>query len=86
MREFGDVYEKQWFYDNKTIGFDVQDLRIGGAERRLSAARRRLLDYVLGKIELIEELECEILPVEDVNAGQPISLNFMEKILTQNVI
>lgn len=86
MREFGDVYEKQWFYDNKTIGFDVQDLRIGGAERRLSAARRRLLDYALGKIELIEELECEILPVEDVNAGQPISLNFMEKMFTQNVI
>lgn len=59
---FAKAFEKQWFYENKTSGFDVQDLRIGGLIRRLSSCKRRLLDYVDGKIERIEELEGDILP------------------------
>ena len=59
---FGKAFEKQWFLENKTSGFDVQDLRIGGLIRRLSACKKRLLDYADGKIDRIEELECDILP------------------------
>ncbi len=59
---FGKAFEKQWFYENKTSGFDVQDLRIGGLIRRLSACKRRLLNYADGKIDRIEELEGDVLP------------------------
>ena len=59
---FGKALEKQWFCENKTSGFDVQDLRIGGLIRRLQACKRRLLDYADGKIECIEELEGDLLP------------------------
>ena len=59
---FHKAYEKQWFAENKTNGFDVQDLRLGGLLQRTKSCRKRLLDYVSGKIDRIEELECEILP------------------------
>ena len=59
---FGKAFEKQWFCENKTSGFDVQDLRIGGLVRRLTACKKRLLDYTDGKIDRIEELEGDILP------------------------
>ena len=57
------AFEKQWMTDNKPHGFDVQDLRLGGLLRRTDACRRRLLDYVNGKIDRIEELEEALLPV-----------------------
>lgn len=59
---FAKAFEKQWFMDNKPQGFDVQDLRIGGLLRRTDACRRRILDFVSGKIDRIEELEEKLLP------------------------
>ena len=59
---FARAFEKQWFMDNKPQGFDVQDLRIGGILRRNDACRRRILDYVNGKLDRIDELEEKLLP------------------------
>jgi len=56
------AFEKQWFADNKPHGFDVQDHRLGALIRRTDACRRRILDYVSGRIERIEELEEKLLP------------------------
>jgi hypothetical protein len=86
MREFGDVYEAQWFRDNKPHGFDVQDLRIGGATRRLESARRRLRDYALGRIDTIPELMEEILPYPNAREGKPTYQMQAEKIFTANVM
>jgi hypothetical protein len=62
---FARAFEKQWFTENKTCGFDVQDIRLGGLLRRIDACRRRLLAYVKGEIDRIEELECELLALGD---------------------
>ena len=62
IKIFAKAFEKQWFLDNKPQGFDVQDLRIGGLLRRNDACRRRILDYVSGKIDRIDELEEKLLP------------------------
>ncbi len=67
IRIFGKAFEKQWFMDNKPHGFDVQDHRIGALVYRTEACRRRLLDYVSGKIERIEELEEKLLPFRREN-------------------
>ena len=84
---FGRAFEKQWFCENKTCGFDVQDIRIGGLVRRLDACRRRLLDYAKGNIDRIEELEGELIPV---NPGQPvgesISFNSYSRTATANIL
>ena len=62
---FAKAFEKQWFMDNKPHGFDVQDHRIGGLLRRADACRRRILDYVSGKIDRIDELDEKLLPYGD---------------------
>jgi hypothetical protein len=59
---FAKAFEKQWFADNKPHGFDVQDHRLGALIRRTDACRRRILDYVNGKIDRIEELDENLLP------------------------
>lgn len=62
IRRYALAFEKQWFTDNKPHGFDVQDHHLGALLQRTDACRRRLLAYVSGKLDRIEELECEILP------------------------
>ncbi len=64
IKAYSRAFEEQWFYENKPCGFDVQDLRIGGIIQRTSACRRRLLNYVNGKIDSIPELEEDLLPYE----------------------
>ena len=63
------AFEKQWVNENKTFGFEVQHARLGGLSLRTDACRRRLLDYVNGKIDKIEELEAELLPIGRGNPG-----------------
>ena len=62
IKAYALAFEKQWFYENHPGGFDVQDIRLGAVIRRTSACRRRILDYVNGKLDSIPELEEELLP------------------------
>ena len=48
--------------ENKPHGFDVQHMRLGTLLYRTDACRRRILDYVNGKLERIEELDEALLP------------------------
>ena len=84
IRIYGRAFERQWFFDNKPHGFDVQDHRIGALLYRTEACRRRLLDYVNGKISRIDELEEKLLPYR--NAGESTSLNRAPIYSTVNLI
>ena len=84
IRVYARAFEKQWFYDNKPHGFDVQDHRIGALLYRTDACRRRILDYVNGKIVRIEELEEALLPYGE--AGQSMSLNKASLFATTNIV
>ena len=57
IHAFKDAVETQWFTENKPFGFEVQDIRLGGAEARAQSAARRVLDYVEGRVESLPELE-----------------------------
>lgn len=78
------AFEKQWFTDNKPHGFDVQDHRLGALLRRTDACRRRILDYVNGKIDRIEELDEALLPYG--NEKQSITKNNVVTLSTPNII
>ena len=58
---FYEAFCKLWFTENKAQGFEVQDLRLGGLKQRLAHCRKRLTEYMEGKIENIPELEEELL-------------------------
>ena len=62
IKIFAKAFEKQWHLDNKPNGFDVQEHRIGALLYRTDSCRRRILDYVSGKLDRIEELEEKLLP------------------------
>ena len=68
MKKFSLAFEKQWYKENKPQGFDVQDHRIGGMIHRIDACRRRILDYVAGRVESIPEYDEELLPLYDNKA------------------
>jgi hypothetical protein len=61
--DFLPAFRKQWYTENKTYGFDCQEIRVGGVIARVDSCKHRLLDYCAGKIDKIEELEEELLPL-----------------------
>ena len=61
LRAFIATFEKQWMRENKPFGFEVQHQRLGGQLLRIAACKKRLLDYVNGRLDSIPELDEEIL-------------------------
>ncbi len=58
LEGFIEAFERQWLRENKPFGLEVQHQRLGGVLLRVGACRRRLLDYLEGRIDSIPEL-CE---------------------------
>lgn len=57
-----ELREDLWMTDAKPFGYELIDLRMGGVITRLESSRRRLLKYVEGRIDKLEELETERIP------------------------
>jgi hypothetical protein len=83
IKAYARALEEQWFYENKPCGFDVQDVRLGAIIQRTASCRRRLIDYVNGKIDSIPELEEELLPYRGF-ANRSIYCNEAKYYLTTN--
>ncbi len=81
---FGKALEKQWYIENKPMGLEVQEHRIGGMIRRLQSVRRRLLAYCDGKVDRIDELDYELLPFED-NKNKHIIEKFTQLVTVNNM-
>lgn len=79
MREFLRLFRALWMSEKKPHGFDVQDIRIGGAVTRIESAVERINEYLDGKIEKIDELE-ETLLVDNS------AWNSWERAATPNVL
>ena len=65
VRRFYEVYRRQWMSVNKSYGFEIQDVRLGGLMCRIENCKHRLLQYANGEIARIEELEEQVLPIGD---------------------
>ena len=59
---FYEAFMTQWHTDNKSFGFDVQCIRIGGVKQRLCYVQDQLIAYANGEIKEIAELEEAPLP------------------------
>lgn len=64
-KELRGCHKRQWMEVYKPFGFEVLGFRYGGVISRVEDARERILDYVEGKIDIIEELEEEIMYNEE---------------------
>lgn len=65
VKEFHYSYSKQWLKENKVFGLDTIDIRLGGLIKRIERACERLDQFVVGDIDVIEELEETLLPHND---------------------
>lgn len=84
---FYDAYEKQWMWENKPHGFDVQDIRLGGLITRIRHCRRRLEQYMNGETDRIEELEEPILDIRcRENTRELLAYNNWEGSVTSNIL
>lgn len=57
VKELHNAVYNQWVKDNRILGYEVQDIRIGALETRISFAISKLESWLNGDIEKIEELE-----------------------------
>ena len=65
LEQFYRVYRTQWHTVNKSYGFEIQDIRLGGLMRRIQNCKEILLAYADGKFARIDELEEKLLPMND---------------------
>ena len=56
--------------EKKSFGYELIDLRMGGVITRLDSTRRRLHNYVEGKISRLEELETERIPQSKITGRE----------------
>ena len=85
LRTFYDSYERFWLMEKKPHGFDVQVERMGGLVNRVDLCRRRIVDYVDGKVPNIPELEEELREPLCYAGLKGISLQLHNLIYTVNV-
>ncbi|MBQ7290257.1 MAG: beta-N-acetylhexosaminidase [Clostridia bacterium] len=78
--KFHAALRTQWYAVNKTYGFEVQDIRLGGLIQRLKSCRERLISYANGEIGEIAELCEEVLPFTDGNVPE------WQRIASANII
>lgn len=89
LEEFWEAFRAQWDTDNKPFGFEVQDIRIGGVEKRLKHAALRIESYLNGSLDSLPELEEERLPViSSYDGGEEVGLcyNFWGAAATNSVL
>lgn len=63
VKAFHRAYRNYWTSYNKRFGFELFDSRLGGVVARLEYVKKLLADYADGKIDVIEELDEERLPI-----------------------
>ena len=85
IKKLHSVFSYQWHKENKPHGFDIQDIRLHGVAGRIESLRKRLLDYVNGKVSVLEELEEDIITLGKV-AGVPIRSNEFKHYISPNVV
>lgn len=62
VEDFYHTFEQQWNLENKSFGFEVQCVRIGGIKQRLGYTKDILERYLANEVTQIDELEAEYLP------------------------
>lgn len=89
LKIFYRAYRTQWYMDNKSFGFDVQDVRLGGLMNRVQSCMERLQELYDGRIREIPELEEQPLDLcgnRENFQHSPCNYNSWEGMVTTNVL
>lgn len=64
FEQFFETFRAQWYTENKTFGFEVEDLRLGGLRSRFLTMMRRIDEYLDGRLDELPELAEERLRLD----------------------
>ena len=67
---FIEAFRNQWYRENRTFGFSVEELRLGGLRERLISTASRVQGYLDGEYAKIEELEQPLLSFDGKSEEQ----------------
>ncbi len=81
---FYKAFSKQWHQENKGLGFEIQNIRFGGARRNLEYARRQLSLWSEKRIAKIDALEIDRLPFDPANKDLYNAFFHWEDIVSKN--
>ena len=82
LKTFYHSFYNVWHTENKPFGWEVQDIRLGGLERRIKTCKSVLERYLKGELSRIDELDADVLPTGKVD----ILENRFDFIVTRNVL
>ena len=89
LGELYEAFREQWDRENKSCGFEVQDIRLGGLRQRLRHCRESLERYLAGELEAVEELAAPQLDVSGKGADfakRRMLFNSWQETVTANVL
>jgi len=88
IEQFEQEFWYQWQRENKSFGFEIQLIRLGGVKERLIYTKEVILMWLEGGIDQIEELEEERLPYAYSNetSGDKVNYNLWNTIVSPGVI
>jgi hypothetical protein len=91
IRKLDSFYEsffRQWHKENKSFGFEVQVIRLGGLKARMEYVQKRIDQYLRGEILKIEELEIPRKPFSyfETTDYNKLIYNLWSVIVTPSVI
>lgn len=76
IRAFYGVFRAQWMKENKSFGFEINDIRIGGLMHRLSHVKEVIEAYVAGSTDIIPELDENIYPIDKNTSPNGVSTSY----------
>lgn len=85
-KAFYRAFSKQWHRENKGIGFEIQNIRLGGARRNLEYAKEQLTLWCERRIEKIDGLEVERLPFNPESKNLYAAFYRWEDIVSKNYL
>ena len=62
VRQVYESFRTLWFKENKSIGFEIQEMRFGALLLRNENCQRMIYEYLNGELPVIQELELSRLP------------------------
>lgn len=88
VEKYHKAFQNQWFKENKTFGFEIQDIRLGGLSYQIRSCKERLQDFVDDKIEKIDELNEDVLNFSGIDSPwtSPLQECCWFRIVSANVV
>ena len=84
VRQVYEAYRTLWYKENKSIGFELQEMRFGALLLRNENCQRMIYEYLNGTLPVIQELELPRLPADRGAEGKGVFFNSYIQTISAN--